>query len=137
MYCRNTFISPAGIIVPGDRDRFIIGSSYQSDIFYKDGARIRPEHGRILLGGEDGDRIELVSLQGVFVNLREGERKQFEKRGEGKYVLMLSYGDEVRIFGLWIRYYKTLLMAGAWYGDIRLSVSGRERRDVLAAHRRS
>ena len=137
MYSRNAVVPPAGIIVPGERDRFVIGSSYRCDIFYKDGVHIRPEHGRILLGSRKEEaRMELCSLQGVLVNRREGERKHFEKQDEGNYVLPLSKGDEVRIFGLWILYYETVLMIGARYGDMRLSVGVREGRNAFAAHRR-
>ena len=93
-------------------------------------------HGKIFFPyGKEAGRLELCSLQGVSANLKEGERKSFEKGADGNHVLFLSYGDEIRIFGLWIRYYETFLMAGAWYGDMRLSVNGGERRDVIAPHR--
>ncbi|MCR5502634.1 MAG: hypothetical protein K6F53_06475 [Lachnospiraceae bacterium] len=124
-------IPQTGIIRIPERSRLLLGSAFHNDIFYQTGALIRPEHARIFY--EEGRLFfSAVTSDGLSVNPKTGEPKRFLKKKEGVFVLYPEYGDEIRIFGLALRFFGKYLFADAYYGDLRIAKE--EGRDPSAAY---
>ncbi len=97
-----------------------VGSAFKNDIFYQDRNMILPLHGMIRHTA-DKTVMEVYSNMECYVNLNEGPEKGF-LRGPDGYSVSLAYGDEVRIFGLWLLFLGKLLLVNAYYGDLRVAV---------------
>ena len=81
-----------------------IGSSYQSDLFYQFNGLVPDKYAT----------ISYVNQEAIFAEQEAADRK-------------LEYGEEIRVFGLWIKYLKDVLLIFAYEGDLRLAVRERRR----------
>lgn len=97
---KDNLIAPTGVIWLSDGMMLTIGSSFQSDIFFRNGS-------------------SSLALLGVLVS--HGTELEFTNEETGERSTLL-YGDEIRINGLFLKFLGKILIVCAYEGDYRISV---------------
>lgn len=115
-------VLPTSIVRFPETGRITVGSAYKSDIFYSFENRILPEHMKIVC--TDGNFAELCTPAGLSINYKEGKEKKPREIKKGIYRVMLEYGDELRLYGLWLKLLGEFLLINSYYGEMRVALTG-------------
>ncbi|RKI91277.1 type VII secretion protein EssC [Parablautia intestinalis] len=103
-----------GRILPGQREKILIGSGYKNQIFYECFSLVREVHAEILY--MDGEfTVSRPEVEGVYVNGRILNRQ-----------VRLKSGDCVEVYGLHILVLKGMLVCVSFCGTCRTAM-GRDR----------
>lgn len=108
-------VSQTGIIPLKGRDVLTLGSSYMSDIFYNYNNKVAPKEKVLIVG--DGEII----IKNDFQNRDD----LMDESDYTKEQTVLRYGDEFRMYGLWMQYLGSILIVCSFFGELRVAVAKR------------